>query len=105
MLPVNRYASGAYNRAIILAVVLIAVTTALSSRPIAQGEDPKEIIAAHVRTQGNQCDKPLSAERNRAASEPHETVWTLRCDNASYRVRLVPDLQAEVTKIDCLQTG
>ena len=100
MLPVNASAGGAYNRAIISALASFAAITALSSRPIAQGEDPKDIIAAQVRVQGYECNKPLSAERNRAASQPHETVWTLRCDNATYRVRLVPDLQAEITKVD-----
>ena len=40
-----------------------------------------------------------SAEHLRQAFKPNEAVWTLRCDNGSYRVRLVPDMAAEVDAI------
>jgi hypothetical protein len=33
------------------------------------------------------------------ASIPHESVWTVRCDEALYRVRLIPRLRAEITPI------
>ncbi len=59
-------------------------------------EKPAEIIAAHIRQQGYACENALSAQRNRKASKPNETVWTLRCNNGTYRVRLVPDLAAGV---------
>jgi hypothetical protein len=99
MLPVYAYACGAYNRAVIL--VLATIMAAISSSsPVAQVEDVREVIAAQVRIQGHPCNKPLSAERDRAASEPHETVWMLRCDNGTYRVKLIPDMAAEISKIN-----
>jgi hypothetical protein len=99
MLPVYAYAFGAYNRAVIL--VLATIMAAISSSsPVAQAEDVREVIAAQVRIQGHPCNKPLSAERDRAASEPHETVWMLRCDNGTYRVKLIPDMAAEISKIN-----
>jgi len=61
---------------------------------------PKEIIAAQIRMQGFACDKPVSAERDRAASRPNETVWFLKCEGRSYQVRLVPDMAADVRLID-----
>ncbi len=73
-----------------------ALAGALLAGPATAQENPAEIIAAHIRMQGYACDKALRAERNRKASKPNETVWTLRCSNGPYRVRLVPDLAASV---------
>jgi hypothetical protein len=66
----------------------------------AQEEMPAEIIAAQVRTQGFQCGKAQSASRDPAVSQPDEPVWILKCDNASYRVRLVGNLADHVEKLD-----
>lgn len=55
-------------------------------------ETPQNVIAAHVRLQGYPCDKPKSARRDPAASRPDEAVWVLACNNARYRVRLVPNM-------------
>jgi hypothetical protein len=63
-------------------------------------ERPAEIIAAHIRTQGYECVKPLAAQRNRKASKPNEAAWTLRCSNAVYKVRLIPDMAAHVEKVE-----
>ena len=75
----------------LFASLLVAVT--------ARAETPSTIIAAHIRTQGYPCKQPIVATRNRQASKPNETVWALRCANATYRVRLVPDLAAHVTRL------
>jgi hypothetical protein len=58
-------------------------------------EGPKDIIATQIRSQGYACDSPQSAERDTA----NETVWMLRCQNASYRVTLIPNLAAKVEKV------
>lgn len=58
----------------------------------AQDESPKDIIAAHVRLQGYKCDAPKSATRDAKASRPDEAVWKLVCEDARYKVRLVPDM-------------
>ena len=63
-------------------------------------EKPPEIIASHIRTQGFECDKPKSAVRDKKASKPDEPVWTLVCENATYRVREIPDQAAKVERID-----
>ena len=34
-----------------------------------------------------------------AASEANQAVWMLRCQNASYRVTLIPNLAARVEKV------
>ena len=88
--PISHARSALYGSAV--AITLLATPT------VAQ-EAPAEIIAAHIRRQGYACETALSAVRNREASRPNEAVWTLRCDNGSYRVRLVPDMAAEVDAI------
>jgi hypothetical protein len=84
-----------------LAVLGVAATGALGSVVAAAAQEkPAEIIAAHIRMQGYECVKPLGAQRNRRASKPNETAWTLRCSNAVYNVRLIPDMAAHVEKVD-----
>ena len=63
-------------------------------------ETPQGIIAAHIRDQGFKCDKPEGAKQDSNASKPNETVWLLTCENASYRVTLVPDLAAKVERLN-----
>lgn len=70
---------------LLLAVLIVGAS--------AQGQEaPKDIIAAHLRIQGYQCDAPKSATRDPRASRPDEQVWLISCENARYRVRLVPDM-------------
>ncbi len=57
-------------------------------------EMPAEIIAAQIRDQGYACDKAISAKRDEERSD--DSVWILKCQNATYRVRLIPDMAAKV---------
>ena len=57
-------------------------------------------IAAQIREEGYTCDDPVNAQSDPQASAPNETVWILSCKDDSYRVRLVPDMAADVEKID-----
>ena len=66
----------------------------------AEQETPQGIIAAHIRDQGFKCEKPQEAKRDTKASKPNETVWLLTCEDASYRVTLVPDLAAKVERLN-----
>ena len=90
------------RRGLVVRTLLVAAfaASAGSGFALAIDETPKEIIAAHIRMQGFTCDKPVSAERDRAASRPNETVWHLQCEDHSYRVRLVPDMAADVRLMD-----
>lgn len=76
------------------------MTLFLSAHAIAEDvESPKDDIAAQIRVQGYACDQPQSAERDVAASTANEVVWMLRCQNASYRVTLIPNMAAKVEKV------
>ena len=78
--------------------VVIGVTRLTTLPTEAAEEMPPEIIAAQIRDQGYSCDKPLSAKRDGERSD--DAVWILKCQNATYRVRLVPDMAAHVERLD-----
>ena len=66
----------------------------------AQEMPASEIIADQIRDQGYACHESLTAERDPAYSRPDEPVWILDCDNATYRVRLIPGMAADVERLD-----
>jgi len=64
-----------------------------------QSERPDAILAGQVRQQGHLCDKAIEAHRDEAMSRADEAVWILRCSNATYRIRLRPDMAARIEPI------
>lgn len=78
----------------------LAVATAWQVSPVrAELEISKEIIAVQLRRQGYECKNPSKAERERKESKPDENVWVLTCENARYRVQLVPNMAAKVEQL------
>jgi hypothetical protein len=75
----------------IFSAVSLLLYCALAPAALAQ-ETPKDIIAAHVRLQGYKCAAPKSATPDAKASRPDEAVWILVCEDARYKVRLIPHL-------------
>ena len=57
-----------------------------------------DLVATQVREQGYTCEEPTSASQD--PDSEGDAVWTLRCANASYRVRLVPDMAAQIEQIN-----
>ena len=88
---------------IILAPIVVANAGELAAATLDEG--PKSIISAQIRDQGYKCDSPQSAVRDMQASKPDEDVWVLQCEDASYRVRLIPDMAAKIERIDKGQHG
>ena len=79
----------------------VAIALQLAFLPAYGAEEMSaEIIAVQIRDQGYACDKALSATRDEKLSQPDEAAWILKCENATYRVRLVPDMAAKVERID-----
>ena len=81
-----------------LPLVCSVIAAAAGAGAAGAQERPAESIAAQIRTQGFRCDKALGAER--VSHAPNAAVWILRCGNATYRVRLTPDMAAQVDRID-----
>ena len=63
-------------------------------------ETAAETLAVQIRRQGYRCDRHLSAERDAERSKPDEAVWVLKCANATYRIRLIPDRAATVEQLE-----
>ena len=86
------------------AASLLTTVVGLSGAPVSAAEDnretPREIIADHILVQGYPCQSALHAERDIERSKPHEAVWTLKCQDATYRVRLIPDMAAQVERLE-----
>ena len=81
-------------------VLLVAFSFQLAGVPVRATEDMSaEIIAAQIRKQGFACDKPLSAEMDEKLSKPHMAAWTLQCDNAAYKVQLIPKMAAKAERV------
>ena len=85
-----------------ISFLLVVTAVAAIGWPRAGGAQgaPAEIIAAKIRGQGYACDSPQSAERDATASTANEVIWMLRCQNASYRVTLIPNMAAKVEKVE-----
>jgi hypothetical protein len=78
-----------------LALVCVAGTIATSTAQ----DNAAAIVADQVRSQGFACNNPSSAERIAAESAPNHIVYLLKCEGITYRVVLVPDQGADVTKV------
>lgn len=78
------------------------VTAALAigaARPALADDDALQRLADQLKLQGFECKTPQSASRDAAASKPDEVVWIVKCDTASYRMRVIPDMAAKVEKL------
>jgi hypothetical protein len=58
------------------------------------------IIAAQIRSQGFVCSNPSAAERIAAESAPNKPAYLLKCEASTYRVVLIPDQAAIVTRVE-----
>lgn len=59
-----------------------------------------DIIAVKIRNQGYRCETPQGVKRGKSRSMPRDFVWTLKCANATYRVKLIPDMAAHIERLN-----
>ncbi|MCU0955010.1 MAG: hypothetical protein MUC37_10470 [Hyphomicrobium sp.] len=88
------------NGYILFSVAILGLAATVVAAQAEPGEDPKDIIAVQIRKQGFTCVNPESATQDKEQSRPDEPVWLLKCEGASYRVRMMPDQAAKVEKLD-----
>ena len=72
----------------------------LIGMPCSSAQTPADDIAAQVRAQGYRCDQPVTAKRDVKLSKPDSAVWILKCNKVTFRVRLDPDMAAQVKKLN-----
>ncbi|MEQ1942379.1 hypothetical protein ABMA32_08140 [Mesorhizobium sp. VNQ89] len=92
--------AGIASRQATFAVISLACSlAALSTAAQAQSElsDAAALVADQIRQQGYACEEPASATQDPSVED--DSIWTLTCADATYRVRLVPDQAAQVEKL------
>jgi hypothetical protein len=77
-------------------VLLCGLLIGGTARAQDSSDQPAELLAGQVRQQGLSCDKAVSAQRDPTLSKPEEPVWILVCSNASYRITVRADMQAQI---------
>ena len=86
-------------RTICSMIATAAVATLTSANGAFAQETAKGLLAIQVRSQGQVCDNPISATRDKKHSAPDVSVWVLRCEKNSYRIRLAPDMAARIQRL------
>src|SRR5262245_17396624 len=84
----------------IVMLVTVAVKTGAAQPSTGAQETSGDALAVQLRRQGHRCDVPVSAEQDAGRSRPDSAVWSVKCANASYRMRLVPDRAAVIEPLD-----
>ena len=84
-------------RLLLVCVSIFAVLNGMSGS--SRSQTPAGDIAAQVRSQGYECDEPVTAKRDVRLSKPDSAVWVLNCRNATYRVKLHPNMAAYVIRL------
>ncbi len=74
-------------------------SVAIAVPVLAQQQTAAIDVAAQVRLQGHRCVGSVSAQSNLEQSRPDERAWILACANATYRVRLVPNMAAQIARL------
>ena len=88
-------------------ILLMSVAAGALAHPAAVGnagaasldEKSKNIIAVQIRRQGFACTNPQKAERDKTTGNPDDPIWTLTCEDAAYRVHLIPTQAAKVERL------
>lgn len=84
-------------RAVCFVSAQLVIAAQAQSAP--EQETAKGLLAIQARAQGYRCDNPVSAKRDAKKSGPDVSVWVLRCEHNSYRMRLAPDMAARVQRL------
>ena len=86
-------------RVILVGMALSLISTGAPAQQMQSSETVQGMLAAQIRLQGYSCHRPLGAKREAKLSRPDYAVWTLRCSDATYRVRRAPDMSATVERL------
>jgi hypothetical protein len=82
----------------IAGVVFVPVLLNLAAVPQAAAQ-AAEFLSTQLRDQGYPCEHAINATRDARRSRPDQAVWVVTCSNATYRMRLTPDMAAHVERL------
>jgi hypothetical protein len=89
-----------FVRALRVCVVFVSAFSAPASSAGTQEKDAATAIATKIRIEGYACRTPVAATRDKAHSRPGETAWVVDCDNATYRITLIPHRLSVIQILD-----
>lgn len=81
-------------------VACVAVCAVFTSATAQEESVEMTVLADQIRSQGYPCSSPVSAERVAVESVQDEPVYLLKCEDATYQIRLIPDQAAKVTRME-----
>lgn len=87
-----------WNSMAMAAGAVFSVQTLATTAQASNDPEAADLVATQVRDQGFDCGEPVTATREK--EEDDDAVWILNCENATYRVRLIPDMAARIEEID-----
>jgi len=70
---------------------------------IDETESVETIGSSVVRREGYKCEKPIKATKDVEDSIPEEMAWVLKCENATYKVQLLPHYLSAVEVIEATE--
>lgn len=82
------------------AFTAVGLASSIATAAARDQSDVSTIVADQVRSQGFPCRNPSSTERVADESAPNQTVYLLKCEAVTYRVVLIPDQAALVTRLE-----
>lgn len=91
---IGRWSLPRASSVLFFTTVSVAATNATVA--IAEPVMAKEILSARVRKQGFVCEGPTRAVKDTERSTPGSALWLLLCDSTEYRIRLIPNMAADV---------
>lgn len=98
-MPIYRYTHWRVSALMAFALLSLEISGSAYAQQTIE-ESAKTVIAVQIRRQGYECEQPKTATRDTALSKPDGAVWILTCGDRRYRVRLVPDMAAQVELLD-----
>ncbi len=82
-----------------MAAGFLAALASGAAQPALAEDAATKLLTDQLKLQGFECKNAQSATRDNAASKPDEVVWIVKCDGASYRMRVIPDMAARIEKL------
>lgn len=88
------------GKSLAFAAMAAAVTLAGNGARADDGLEPvKDLLASQARDQGFACSQPKAAHLDATLSKPNAKVWILQCEQATFRMIVVPDMAAKIEKV------
>jgi len=78
----------------LMSVALLVTATSAMGR-----EAPINLLEI-IQQQGYPCTKPISTQSDSAHANSGEVIWVVKCEDATYRIRLIANRPAQVERIN-----